>query len=61
MEAVPFIRAGSGRTPSDGGCIMQIVDWIVASVTAALRTPGVSTGLARTPTPLGRRPQPTSA
>lgn len=28
MEAVPFIRRGKGNDPSDGGCILQIVDWV---------------------------------
>src|SRR5262245_13855634 len=27
-EAIPFIRHGVGGTPADGGCVMQIVDWI---------------------------------
>lgn len=25
---VPFLRNGMGRTPADGGCIMQVIDWI---------------------------------
>ena len=25
---VPFLRRGSGLRPSEGGCIMQVVDWI---------------------------------
>ena len=25
---VPFLRKGAGKTPKDGGCINQIVDWI---------------------------------
>jgi hypothetical protein len=28
MEAVPYLIAGSGTSPKDGGCIMQIIDWI---------------------------------
>ena len=25
---VPWLRKGTGDTPKDGGCIMQVVDWI---------------------------------
>ena len=25
---VPWIRSGKGNRPQDGGCIMQIIDWI---------------------------------
>lgn len=25
---VPWLRAGKGASPSDGGCVMQIVDWL---------------------------------
>ena len=25
---VPWLRSGVGETPQDGGCIMQIIDWI---------------------------------
>lgn len=25
---VPHLRRGTGRTPADGGCLLQIVDWI---------------------------------
>ena len=28
MNEVPWLRSGVGETPSDGGCIMQVVDWI---------------------------------
>jgi hypothetical protein len=28
MEAVPHLRSGIGQTPADGGCILQVVDWI---------------------------------
>jgi hypothetical protein len=28
MEAVPFLRSGVGSSPANGGCILQIVDWI---------------------------------
>ena len=26
--SVPWLRSGTGSTPSDGGCIMQVIDWI---------------------------------
>jgi hypothetical protein len=26
--SVPFLRSGIGRSPKDGGCIMQVIDWI---------------------------------
>lgn len=26
--AVPFLRSGTGTTPADGGCIMQVIDWL---------------------------------
>ena len=25
---VPWLRAGTGSTPADGGCIMQVIDWL---------------------------------
>ena len=25
---VPWLRSGTGQTPQDGGCIMQVIDWI---------------------------------
>src|SRR5690349_17721027 len=25
---VPWLRSGTGQTPKDGGCIMQVIDWI---------------------------------
>ena len=25
---VPWLRSGKGATPGDGGCIMQVIDWI---------------------------------
>lgn len=25
---VPYLRPGKGETPSEGGCIMQVTDWI---------------------------------
>lgn len=25
---VPWLRSGTGQTPTDGGCIMQVIDWI---------------------------------
>ena len=28
MNNVPWLRSGTGATPADGGCIMQVVDWI---------------------------------
>ncbi len=28
MNKVPWLRSGTGATPADGGCVMQIVDWI---------------------------------
>ena len=28
IESVPFLRRGVGSTPAEGGCIMQVVDWI---------------------------------
>lgn len=28
MLSVPFLRKGTGATPTDGGCVMQIVDWV---------------------------------
>ena len=28
MNQVPWLRSGTGRTPADGGCIMQVIDWI---------------------------------
>lgn len=28
MNQVPWLRQGTGHKPSDGGCIMQVVDWI---------------------------------
>ena len=28
MEPIPYLRSGTGTTPRDGGCVMQIVDWI---------------------------------
>jgi len=31
MNQVPFIRSGVGVNPNDGGCIMQIIDWISTS------------------------------
>ena len=27
-NTVPWLRSGTGQTPSDGGCIMQVIDWI---------------------------------
>ena len=26
--AVPWLRSGVGKTPKDGGCILQVIDWI---------------------------------
>jgi hypothetical protein len=26
--SVPFLRSGTGDNPEDGGCIMQVIDWI---------------------------------
>lgn len=28
MNEVPWLRSGAGVTPAEGGCVMQIVDWI---------------------------------
>ena len=28
MLDVPFIRSGVGETPADGGCVMQMADWV---------------------------------
>src|SRR4029077_3381439 len=28
MEGVPWLRAGKGSRPQDGGCILQVIDWI---------------------------------
>ena len=28
MNDVPWLRSGTGSTPVDGGCIMQVIDWI---------------------------------
>lgn len=28
LDTVPFIREGVGETPADGGCVMQMADWI---------------------------------
>jgi hypothetical protein len=28
MNQVPWLRSGVGTTPADGGCIMQVIDWI---------------------------------
>ena len=25
---VPWLRSGTGSTPNDGGCIMQVIDWL---------------------------------
>lgn len=25
---VPFLRGGKGRNPAEGGCILQVIDWI---------------------------------
>lgn len=25
---VPWLRAGTGETPADGGCILQVIDWV---------------------------------
>jgi len=25
---VPWLRSGTGRTPAEGGCILQVIDWI---------------------------------
>lgn len=25
---VPYLRSGTGSTPSEGGCILQVIDWI---------------------------------
>jgi hypothetical protein len=27
-NVVPWLRAGTGSAPADGGCVMQIVDWV---------------------------------
>ena len=27
-DSVPYLRSGTGATPKDGGCVLQIVDWI---------------------------------
>lgn len=26
--SVPWLRSGTGRTPAEGGCILQVIDWI---------------------------------
>lgn len=28
MEGVPFLRVGKGSDPEEGGCILQVIDWI---------------------------------
>jgi hypothetical protein len=28
MNAVSWLRKGKGKTPADGGCILQVIDWI---------------------------------
>jgi hypothetical protein len=28
IESVPFLRSGVGSTPKDGGCILQVIDWL---------------------------------
>jgi len=28
LPEIPWLRSGAGKTPGDGGCIMQIIDWI---------------------------------
>lgn len=28
IDSVPWLRSGTGKTPADGGCIMQVIDWI---------------------------------
>lgn len=28
VNPVPWLRAGEGATPAEGGCIMQVIDWI---------------------------------
>jgi len=28
IPAVPYLRSGTGKTPAEGGCIMQVIDWI---------------------------------
>ena len=28
MEGVPYLRNGKGSRPQDGGCILQVIDWI---------------------------------
>jgi len=28
LNEVPWLRAGVGETPAQGGCIMQVIDWI---------------------------------
>lgn len=28
VPAVPFLRRGAGKTPVEGGCIMQVISWI---------------------------------
>ena len=28
VNQVPWLRSGTGATPKDGGCIMQVIDWI---------------------------------
>jgi hypothetical protein len=25
---VPWLRSGTGETPADGGCILQVIDWV---------------------------------
>jgi hypothetical protein len=28
MNPVPWLRKGTGTTPAEGGCILQVVDWV---------------------------------
>ena len=28
VNEVPWLRRGTGDTPADGGCIMQVIDWV---------------------------------
>ena len=28
LDSVPFLRSGTGSTPSEGGCVLQVADWI---------------------------------
>ena len=30
LNPVPWLRSGMGKNPQDGGCIMQVIDWIAS-------------------------------